>query len=141
MNRTIRHTGKVRSFPAGMAISAAVSMIITLTLSAVIAWELDAERISWDQAGYWIMGMLFASSFAGALTGAAAMGRQHIVVSLLSGLLYWSLLLCVTALFFGGDYEAIWVTGGMILAGCGTSALIARPKSQKRSVKKGRMNR
>lgn len=141
MNQTVRYTGKTRSIPAGLAISAGVSMGITLILSAGIAYGLNAERMTWEQAGYWIMGMLFAASFLGGKSIYAAVRRQRLAVSILSGVLYWGLLLFLAALFFGGEFQAVGVTAGIIFAGSMVSALISRSDSGKRSTKKGRGNR
>lgn len=141
MNSKMHSTGKTKSIPAGMAISAAVSMTITVVLAAAIAYGLHVQRITWEQAGYWIMGMLFLASFAGGKSGYGAIKGQRCMISLLCGLLYWGLLLCVTALFFGGDYEGVWVTACIILAGSEASALLSIPNSGKRNRKKGRGNR
>lgn len=131
MSTTIKHTGKAVSIPGGMAISAAVSILTTLIMSAAVASFLNTEKITWEQAGYWIMGMLFSAAFLGGKCSISVIKRQRLAVSIMSGLLYWGLLLCITALFFGGSFEAIWETGGIIAAGCCTAAMITLPKNQK----------
>ena len=125
MATTTRFSGKTMSVPGGLAIGAAAGMVTTAAFSGAIAFYLNCEKISWSQAGYWIMGMLFLASFIGAKAAYGAIKRQRLAVSMLSGLLYWGLLLGLTALFFGGDYEAIGVTGALIGAGTGTAALIS----------------
>lgn len=131
MKTMIRHTGKAKSIPAGMGIAASVSMFVTLGSSAALAGALNAEKVTWEQAGYWIMGMLFLSTFLGAKCAFAAIKRQRAVVSVMLGVLYWGILLCVTALFFGGKFGAVWETAGVIAAGCGTSALVFRTKNKR----------
>lgn len=126
MTVKIKHNEKAKSVPAALMISASVSIILTLLLSAFIAYGLNTEYISWEQAGYWIMGMLLITSFIGCKYTISALKRQKIVVSALSGILYWGILLLITALFFGGDYDAEWVTAGVIMAGSGCAVLLTK---------------
>ena len=130
MAATTRYTGRTMSVPAGLAAGALASMITTAILTIGIAISLNGEKLAWTQAGYWIMGMLFLGAFLGAKVAYGAIKRQRLAVSMLSGLVYWGLLLCITALFFGGDYEGVGVTGGLIAAGSGTAALITGQKSK-----------
>jgi len=57
--------------------------------------------------------------------------RQKVAICMMSGVLYWGLLLCLSALFFGGDFSAIWETAGMIAAGSGSAALLSAPRKKK----------
>lgn len=136
MTNRIRSTGKTKSIPAGMAISASVSMIITLVLSSSIAFFLNKETITWLQAGYWIMGMLFTAAFIGSKCAYAAIRRQQLPVSVMSGILYWGILLSITALFFGGNFGSIWETAAIILAGSCSSALFSKPIHRNRRTKR-----
>lgn len=138
MPARIKRTGKANSIPGGLAIAAFVSMILTFVLSAAIAFSINIEKITWIQAGYWIMVMLFLSSFVGGKCAFASVKRQRIAISIMSGVLYWGLLLCITALFFGGNFSAVWQTAGIIGAGSGTAALISVPYGKKKSKKPGR---
>lgn len=124
-------TGKATSFPAGMTIGASVSMLITLVISAGISYMLNKEIITWQQTGYVIMILLFVASFMGALTADAMIKRQRLSVSILSGLLYWGILLCITVLFFGSQFEAVGETALIIAAGSGVSCFITIPRSKR----------
>lgn len=138
MAATWKQAGKARSVPGGLAMAVSVSVLMTIVGSVVIALCLNEEKITWQQAGYWIMGMLLAASFVGGKCAYGAIKRQRLVVCVMSGLLYWGLLLCVTALFFGGKFGAVWETAGIIAAGSGTSALITMPGGGKNRRKTGR---
>jgi len=133
---TINMQGKAMSVPAGMLVSGIISTGVTVMISMWIANMLDSERISWEQAGYWILAMLFLSSLLGAIGAIAAIKRQRLVVSLMSGALYWGCLLCITALFFGGNYEAVPETAGVITAGSACAAMISQPQKRKRRGKR-----
>ena len=129
MTISTKHSGKARSIPLGLTMAATISLGITVVSAAAIAYFLNAEKLTWTQAGYWIMGMLFAASFIGGKIAYAAVKRQRLIISMLSGLIYWGLLLCTTALFFGGNYEAVGETAGIILAGTCSANLLTLKKT------------
>jgi hypothetical protein len=123
-------TGRADSVPGGLAAGAAVSVITTAGLTGVMALLLERETISWEGAGYGILVMLMLSAFLGALTACARIRRQWILVSLMSGGVYFGILLSVTALFFGGQYQAVGVTALLVAGGCGCSALLMAGKGR-----------
>jgi len=127
-----KSTGKAKSIPGGLAMSGLISMVITFVLCAAIAGFLEAEKITWTHAGYWIMGMLYLSSFVGSKFAVMFIKRQKLTIIIMTSILYWGLLLCLTALFFGGDFSAIWETAGIIAAGAGSAALISFPSRKKK---------
>jgi peptidoglycan/LPS O-acetylase OafA/YrhL len=127
-----RSTGKTMSVPGGLALSGAISMGITLLASLLLAKLLDSQTISWEQTGYWIMAMLFAAAFAGAKAAIGAIRRQRLVVTLMSAALYWGTLLCLTALFFGGNFDAVPETALVIIAGSGCAAMVSLPQKKRR---------
>ena len=132
MRKSGNVTGKTMSVPGGLALSGAISMVITLLISMLLANLLDRQQLSWEQAGYWIMAMLFAAAFAGGKAAIAAIRRQRLAVSAMSGLLYWGLLLCITALFFGGNFNAVLETALIIIAGSGCAAMVSLPQKKSR---------
>lgn len=136
MLKSITNTGKSLSFPGGMTVSGITSMSITILASVIIAQMLDSGQITWEQSGYWIMGMLLLSAFLGAKAAIVTIKRQKLAVSMMSGILYWGIMLCVTALFFGGNYDAVLETAALIIAGSGCAAMVSLP--QKRSRRKRR---
>ena len=141
MTTRMNSQGKAKSVPEGLAIGTSVSLIITVILSALIAHFLNTEKITWNQAGYWIMVMLFFASFMGGICAYISIKRKRFAISVMSGLLYWGAMLFSTALFFGGDFSAVWETAGIITAGTVTAALISIPHRRKSSVRKGSMYR
>ena len=141
MNTNRKAAGTTASVPRGLALAALVSMITTLVSAAIIAHCIHSERISWEQAGCWIMGMLFAASFLGGKSAYAAIRRQRLIVCFMAGILYWGLLLVTTALFFGGDYSTVWETAGIICGGSGAAGLLSVPDHHKKKAKVGRGNR
>lgn len=116
-------TGKAMTIPAGLLIGSFVSLGITMILAAVFAKLLDSEHLTQESIGYGVMGILLASSFGGAMVSYKRIKRQRLLVCMLSGVVYFGILLSITALFFGGQYEAVGVTGLLILCGCSIAVL------------------
>lgn len=116
-------TGKAKSVPAGLALALGISMGITLFGSLIMAILLDSQTIQESGVGYGIMLLLLLSSAAGAFTAAKSIKRQMLPMSMLSGLCYYAMLLAITALFFGGQYQGMGVTALVVMAGCCVTAI------------------
>ena len=135
---TATRTGTAGSIAKGMTISATISIMITIIGSAMIASCLNFEKITWEEAGYWIMGMLFLAAFICGISAHAVIKRQRFAVSLLASFLYWGILLCTTALFFGGNFGPLFETAAIILSGCITSSMVMTSFSKNNKRKNNR---
>lgn len=134
-----KRTGRAAPVPGGLAVGAAVSLGITLLASAFLAWLVDKEKLLWENVGYGIMILVFLASFLGALASHHRIKRQRLLVCLLSGILYFGILLSLTALFFGGQYHAVGVTGALVLAGSGAAGLLGLEKKRGSGTRKAKM--
>ena len=139
MVRNQKPTGLASTVPGGLALGAAVSLGLTLLASAFLAWLVDTEKLPWEKIGYGIMILVLAAAFLGAWTAFARIKRQRLMVCLLSGLLYFGILLSITALFFGGQYEGVGVTWALVLAGSGTAGLLGLRQGRGGKPKKTRI--
>jgi len=141
MHSKKNNTGRAASMSEGLALGAGVSLCITIAGTAILSLMLEAERFQWENIGYAILVMLLISSFAGTTTAIARIKRRQAFVCISSCALYFTILMIITALFFGGQYQAVSVTGGVILAG-GISALLLKgnrnPKNKYHRVQKHR---
>lgn len=134
-------TGRALTIPGGIAQGVTLSMIVTMLSCTILAWMVDTEKLPWEKIGYGIMVVLLLSSFLGAMLSFQKTKRQRLLVCLLSGFVYFGILLSLTALFFGGQYEAVGVTAALILAGSGSAGILGvkpaerrkHPKIRKRS--------
>lgn len=135
-----KRTGRAASLPGGLAFGAAISLSITLFAAAILAKMLDTEKLLWENIGYGIMILLLTASYAGAISAYIRIKRQRLMVCLLSGTVYFAILLSITALFFGGQYEAVGVTAALILAGSGTAGLLGIRENRGGKGKKNRMH-
>ena len=111
------------------------SALVTLLGAVIFAWLLNGERMQMASIGYGTMIILLAASALGALLAFRCVRRQRLVVCLLSGAVYYLSLLAMTALFFGGQYEGVGVTGLVILGGSLAVGLMGL-KGEKRGYKR-----
>ena len=84
---------------------------------------LDSQTIQESGVGYGSMLLLLLSSAAGTFTAAKTIKRQMLPMGMLSGLCYYAMLLAITTLFFGGQYQGMGVTALVVMAGCCVTAL------------------
>lgn len=112
------------SMPAGLAVGAAASLGMTLLSAAILAKLVDMETVAWENIGYGIVILLVLASFFGAMTAYAKIKRQRLLVCGVSGVIYFGILLAITALFFGGQYEAVGVTAGLVFGGSACAWLL-----------------
>ena len=128
MNR--KPTGRASSMPAGIGWGIVTELSVTVALAALLAKLVETERMQESAIGYGVMVILVLASFVGAWVSAAKIKRQRLVVCLLSAVIYFALLLSMTALFFGGQYSGVGVTGILVLCG-GMLAILAGLRGQK----------
>ncbi len=131
-------TGKAAGMPMGILIGVMVSVMTTLICSAVLAWLISTEKMQADAIGYGVAVALLVASFIGALAAVARIKRLRTQVSLITGGVYYLVLLSVTALFFGGRYQGMGVAAIFVILGSGLTALlgIREKKSRKNKMRK-----
>ena len=120
----LKPTGRAMSMPGGLTIGAVVSLGGTLLFAAVLAKLVDMEKLAWENIGYGIVVLLLLASFSGAMTAYAKIKRQRLLVCSVSGVIYFGILLAITALFFGGQYEAVGVTAALVFGGSACAWLL-----------------
>lgn len=116
-------TGRASSMPGGLALGALAGMGITLIAAGLVAWLVDRGTMATEGIGYVAMVILTVSSFAGAMLACLKIKRLRLQVCLMSGGIYYLILLGMTALFFGGQYRGMGVTALMVFCGCGLAVL------------------
>ena len=131
--------GRAVTIPGGLAIGGIVSMIITVLLAGVGAHLVIQEILPQEQIGYCSIFALTTAEIIGAITATVKVKRRKLIVCLLSGLVYFLMLLSMTALFFGGQYEGMEVTFLTIALASVAAALITSREgktNKRRSYKK-----
>lgn len=124
MNHCRVLSGKTVSIPAALAIGAIISLSATIVFSTFLVKLINSEILPFEKIGYGIMLLLLTSSFLGAETTYLSVKRRKLMVCTLSGLLFIIILLSITALFFGGQYEAVGVTCALVMAGSISAGLL-----------------
>lgn len=136
VNRKV--TGTAVSMPAGIAIGCVVSLLLTLAGSSLAAKLISDEILKETAIGYGSMLIVLLASALGAVTAILRVKRRYLQVCLLSGVSYYGLLLCITALFFGGQYQGMGVTAMLVLAGVGSVVLLGTKEKKTKNFRKGR---
>ena len=108
----------------GASVGAGGSVVATLALSALAASLISRETISETSMDMVALAILILSSAVGALTAVKVTAHHRLPVCMASGCIYYLVLLSCTALFFGGVYSAVGVTGLAIFGGCGAVVLL-----------------
>lgn len=117
-------TGTASSMPVGLLWGAAGSMIVTAAGAALFAYLILHEMLAESSIGYAAMVVILISALLGALLSVSKIKRRRSLVCALSGLIYFGILLSMTALLFGGQYQGMGVTALLVLAGSGTALLL-----------------
>lgn len=117
-------SGRAMSLPGGLAAGVVVSLAIMIIGISVLATLINKEMLEWDSVGYGVMLLLILSSVIGSVLACRKVKRQILLVGVLSGLLFYAVLIGITALFFGGQFEAIGVTALLIIGGSLAAAMM-----------------
>lgn len=114
-------TGRAMAMPVGIALGTAVSFGVTLLLAGALAFLVLEETVPQNMVGYGSMVILLLASCIGGVVSAGTVKHRRLLVSALTGLCFYVLLLCQTALFFGGQYEGFGVTALVVVIGTAAS--------------------
>ena len=136
INRKV--TGTAASMPMGIGIGCGVSMILTVLGAGVAAKLIAVEILQETAIGYGAMAIILLASICGSMIAVKKVKKRKLQVSLMVGSGYYLSLLAMTALFFGGQYQGMWVTALLVLAGSGTTILIETREKKSVKFRKGR---
>lgn len=125
--------------PAGLALGGLVSLAVTIAGSILAANLVLKEMISADSIGYCSMVILLLSSMLGSAAAVKRIKHRRLYVCGLSAIIYYTTLLGVTALFFGGQYQGMGVTALVVLAGSGTVALLGAKQEKSHTRRRSKM--
>ena len=124
-------TGRALSMPTGLATGLSIGLATTVILSALLAKLVSTEKVEWGSVGYGIMIILLITSAIDSKATCFMIKRRKLIGCLLAGLLYWLSLIMITALFFGGQYDGMGVTGVIVFCGSAIVCLL-ESKGEKR---------
>lgn len=136
-----RPTGMAVSMPRGLLEGTGTSLLLTILLVAVIAKLVDSETLAWEQIGYGIMLTLMITSATGAFITARRIKHRILIVTILFSIIYILSLLMLTALAFGGQYEAVGETMFLVIACSLATGLVEVRRGERKNNQKSRMRR
>ena len=116
-------TGRTSSMAKGVAIGVITSVMVTILSAAILAKLVDAKLLAEEKIGYVILVILLLASYLAGKIAWTKTKRRRLMTCALAGGIYFGVLLSMTALFFGGQYESVGVTALLILAGIGLASL------------------
>lgn len=120
--RRVKESGS--SIPKAIGLSLIISATITVLGTVAGAYLIQKEMILQENMGIVVIAVLTLGSAAGAFAAMYTAKRMKLQTSILSGVSYYILLLSMTALFFGGQYDGIVATALAIISGCSIAALL-----------------
>ena len=130
----LKKRGRTPGIPAGIFAGLITALLITILLAAVTAVLIAGEKIGEDKALFGSAASLLLSAALGGICAANVAGERKMIVCLIHGAVYYVTLLCMTAMFFEGRYENIWITGLLVL-GASISVGLLGIQGRKRSYK------
>lgn len=119
-----KSTGKGISIPAGIGLGILLCMLISFAGAAVVAYLLSTERMVVSGIGWGAIVIMAIASFVGAMLASKLVKVNRLPVSLGVGAGYILVLLGITALFFGGQYQGIGATIITVLLGSGGAGML-----------------
>jgi putative membrane protein (TIGR04086 family) len=131
MVRNKKVTGKATSMAAGLLTSLGLSMGITISGAALTAMLILQDNLPPEAMGYASVLILLIASTVGAWIASAMIKRRTLLVCAGVGGSYYLTLLAITSLFFGGQFQGMLVTAGVVLGGCGAVALLRLGRENK----------
>ena len=129
-------TGTASSMGGGLALGGVISLVITILGALLCAGLISGEKIAESSIGYCSMVIILLSSIFGSLVAVMKIKHRRVYVCVLSGVIYFGSLLAATALFFGGQYQGMGVTGLLIAGGCMVTVLLGLKKEKGRTARK-----
>lgn len=141
MNSRTNRSGRAYSMGAGIAAGGLTSMGITLAGAMLSAAMISGGRIGEAHVGYCSLIIILLSSLLGSLLAAKLIKHRWVYVCTLTGVVYYGVLLSITALFFGGQYQGMGVTALLVIAGCGVSILMGMRGDRRRNPHKVKIGR
>jgi putative membrane protein (TIGR04086 family) len=130
----LKKRGRTSGIPAGIFAGLITALLNTILLAAVTAVLIAGEKIGEDKALLGSAASLLLGAAFGGICAANVAGERKMVVCLIYGAVYYVTLLCMTAMFFEGRYENIWITGLLVL-GASISVGLLVMRGRKRTYK------
>lgn len=130
-----RNQSKATSVPITIGVGLLLSLIITVLAAVLIAMMVISERMEPGHIYFGSAATLLLASFIGALYVVLMMGEKKLLFSMVTGVAYFLVQVCVSMLFFDGMIANVWQALILVIGGS-FSAGIIKMNSKKNSYRK-----
>ena len=130
-----RNQSKATSVPITIGVGLVLSLIITVLAAVLIAMMVISERMEPGHIYFGSAATLLLASFIGALYVVLMMGEKKLLFSMVTGVAYFLVQVCVSMLFFDGMIANAWQALILVIGGS-FSAGIIKMNSKKNSYRK-----
>ena len=131
----VKLKGRASSLVGGILWGIGFSYCAMVFMAMILAFLIHMGYFAPEKIGYGVMMILMVSSLIGAVSAQTMIKHRKLLVCLVNGTGYFATLLLTTALFFGGQYEAVGETALLVLCGSVVAGMIGLPS---RKMKNGR---
>ncbi len=130
---------KTKSIPMAVLMGLLLSLIVTVIGAAILTFLIVGERLAMESLPSAVVAVLLLAALIGAWVTIRMTGEKPLMMALLSGAVYLVSLLCMTALFFGGQYQGVPVTALVVLGSSLAAALFSLRRSGAKRKKRYRI--
>ena len=135
-NVNLRGDSRLKRMIAGITGSVLTTMMVTAIFAGMISKKIIPE----EKLGYCTVAVLLISVIAGNKIGTSKCDNKT-VTSVCLGTAYLAILLILTAIFFGAQYQGLGVTIIIVLVGCVLAAMTGKNGSKNQKFKKSKYKR
>lgn len=117
-------------------LGASICLGINVGMSMLLAMMMNTEKIADAGMGYGVMVTLMMGAYWGSYAACKMRKEQRLPTAMLTGGIYFVMLLFVNVLFYGAKFQGIGETVLLILCGCMLAAMWTSRKSGTGKMKK-----
>ena len=118
MNRKTFRKRESKNWGSVLTCGIVLTLVVMMISISVMAALMESTKINESAVGYYVVFIHLISILSGVRTVLRKQNEHKLYTSLFLGLLYWVMLLAMTALFFGCQYQGISVTIAVVMTGC-----------------------
>ena len=133
---SIHGNGVLRGMTAGITGSA----LTTLMSTAIFSWMISKKVIPEEHVIYCTVVILLISAITGSEIVISKCDKKA-AMGICSGIVYLAMMLIVTTIFFGAQYQRIGVTTIIVLVGCVLAAMLTKSDRKNHKFKKSKTKR
>jgi len=121
-----------------ISMGAAVSVLLSVVLGAVLALLMINENVSVDTMEYGVFAVLLLATFTGSLVASLMTGQKYALVAIGLAAICVFAQIAGVVLFFNSSFGAVWTNILATLLGCGASCAVCISRGAKNRKRKYR---